>query len=66
MGYSRASVAQLTERAAPLTRSASPFVDLPSRRGVTWLAPKLKAEVTFSEIVEGRLRAAVWRGLVTR
>ena len=42
------------------------FVDLPSRRGVTWLTPTLKAEVTFLEIVAGRLRAAVWRGLATR
>jgi bifunctional non-homologous end joining protein LigD len=66
MGYSRASVALLTEQAAPLTCSSSPFVDLPSRRGVTWLAPRLKAEVTFAEIVAGRLRAVVWRGLATR
>ena len=41
-------------------------VRLISRRGVTWLTPKLKAEVTFAEIAAGRLRAAVWRGLVTR
>ena len=66
MGYSRACVAELTQRAASLTRPGSPFLDSPSRRGVTWLTPTLKAEVTFSEIVAGRLRAAVWRGLLTR
>ena len=42
-GYNRASVAQLTERAAPLTRSSSPFVDRPSRRGVTWLTTNFTA-----------------------
>ena len=40
------------------SRPAAPFVDLPTRRGVTWRMPRLKAEVTFAKIV-GRLRAAV-------
>jgi hypothetical protein len=43
IGYNRESVAVLMDRAAPLTRSSSPFLDFPSRRGVMWLAPKLRA-----------------------
>ena len=41
-----------------------PFTDLRRRRDVTWLEPRLRAEVTFAEIVDGRLRAPVYRGLV--
>jgi hypothetical protein len=28
-----------------------------------WLEPRLNAEVSYAEIVEGRLRAPSWRGL---
>ena len=63
MGYSRTSVSALMEGAVGLVRASSPFVDSTRRRGVTWVTPTLKAEVTFAEIVAGRLRAAVWRGL---
>lgn len=45
-------------------REDAPFVDLRRWRDVTWLEPQLIAEVSYSEIVEGRLRAAVYRGLV--
>ena len=44
-------------------RSTSPFVDLGLSRGVVWLEPALAVEVTYSEIMEGRLRDPVYRGL---
>ena len=42
-------------------RADSPFVDLRRRSGAVWLEPALTAEVSFSEIVAGRLRAPVLR-----
>jgi hypothetical protein len=35
-----------------------------SRVGVTWLEPTLRVEVTYSELMEGRLRDPVYRGVV--
>jgi len=43
-------------------RSSSPFHDFRLSRGVTWLEPTLHVEVTYSEIMEGRLRDPVYRG----
>jgi hypothetical protein len=31
--------------------------------GVTWLEPTLTVELTYSEVMEGRLRDPVYRGL---
>ena len=45
-------------------RSTSPFHDFRQSRGVTWLEPTLTVELTYSEIMEGRLRDPVYRGLV--
>jgi hypothetical protein len=47
-------------------RDESPFTDLRRRRDVTWLEPRLVAEASYSEIVEGRLRAAVFGRLFLR
>src|SRR5262249_14728607 len=44
-------------------RSSSPFHDFNVTRGVTWLEPTLHVEVTYSELMEGRLRDPVYRGL---
>jgi hypothetical protein len=41
----------------------SPFADFRLWRGVTWLEPRLMTEVSYAEIVDGRLRAAVLRGV---
>ena len=43
---------------------SSPFADFSTSRGVTWLEPTLMVELTYSEIMEGRLRDPVYRGLV--
>jgi ATP dependent DNA ligase C terminal region len=45
-------------------RSTSPFHDFRLSRGVTWLEPTLTVELTYSEIMEGRIRDPVYRGLV--
>ena len=44
-------------------RPSSPFHDLRLSRGVIWLEPNLHVEVTYSEVMEGRLRDPVYRGL---
>jgi hypothetical protein len=33
-------------------------------RGVVWIAPRLRAEVSYAEIVMGQVRAPSWRGLI--
>jgi bifunctional non-homologous end joining protein LigD len=44
-------------------RSTSPFHDFRLSRGVTWLEPTLEIELMYSELMEGRLRDPVYRGL---
>jgi bifunctional non-homologous end joining protein LigD len=44
-------------------RSTSPFHDFALSRGVTWLEPALAVELTYSELMEGRLRDPVYRGV---
>jgi bifunctional non-homologous end joining protein LigD len=62
-GVGAATVAAILERARP--RAEAPFSDLRRRRGIVWLEPRLTAEVTFAEIVGGRLRAPVLRHVAT-
>jgi len=31
-------------------------------RGAVWIAPRLRAEISYAEIVDGKLRAPSWRG----
>ena len=44
----------------------SPFADLGAMRGTVWLEPRLHGEVSYAEIVNGRLRAPSWRRLLRR
>lgn len=53
-GVGRRTVEALLQRGR--RRGDSPFADFHRRSGVVWLEPRLTAEVTFSEIVQGRLR----------
>jgi bifunctional non-homologous end joining protein LigD len=53
-------------REARTPRRTSPFADLRSMRGAVWLEPRLRAAVSYAEIVEGRLRAPSWRALARR
>jgi hypothetical protein len=43
-------------------RPTSRFADLRRAPSVTWLEPRLVAEVSYSELMEARLRDAVLRG----
>ena len=45
-------------------RSSSPFHDFGLPRGVTWLEPTVIVEVTYSEVMDGRLRDPVYRGVL--
>ena len=64
-GFRAPDVLELLREAKSPART-SPFVDLKTMRGAVWLESRLRAEVSYAEIVEGRLRAASWRGLLTR
>jgi bifunctional non-homologous end joining protein LigD len=44
--------------------STSPFHGFRLSRGVTWLEPTLHVELTYSEIMEDRVRDPVYRGIV--
>jgi ATP-dependent DNA ligase len=58
-GVGRRVIETVVQHAGRL--NASPFTDLRRRAGAAWLAPTMTAEVTFAEIVQGRLRAPVLR-----
>ena len=68
-GFDDAEIARLLARLRPLVRETPAFPEPPKmprvRRGdVTWVEPKLVAEVRFAEWThDGRLRAPVYLGL---
>ena len=63
-GFTAATLSDLAHRFRPLARAAPPFVDAPRERGVTWLEPRLVAQVGFMERTgDGRLRHPVFLGL---
>jgi bifunctional non-homologous end joining protein LigD len=63
-GFTARSLADLRSRFAPLIRAASPFADAPRERSVTWLEPRLVAQIGFTERTgDGRLRHPVFLGL---
>ena len=60
-GFTAPDVLALLEHARRWSRPLSPFLDLRRARSVTWVELRLEAEVSYAEIVEGRLRAPSWR-----
>jgi bifunctional non-homologous end joining protein LigD len=58
-GVRRGVIADILRRARAVSRS--PFHDVDTHRA-TWLEPRLKIEVTYNEMMEGRLRDPVFRG----
>jgi ATP-dependent DNA ligase len=57
-GFKAADVLALLEHARRWNRPDSSFVGAPrGMRSVTWVEPRLEAEVSYAEIVEGRVRA---------
>jgi bifunctional non-homologous end joining protein LigD len=63
-GFTRATLADLAARLAPLIRDTSPFVDRVREPHSTWVEPRLVAQVGFSEWTrDGRLRHPRFLGL---
>jgi hypothetical protein len=63
-GVGRQVVELLTEHVR--TRAGPPFAHQPRHRSVVWLEPRVVAEVTFYEFVNGWLRDAVVHQLVAK
>jgi bifunctional non-homologous end joining protein LigD len=65
-GFDRATLRELAERLRPLRRDAPPFADADAirERDVTWVEPRLVAQVGFTEWTRhGRLRHPRFLGL---
>jgi len=63
-GFTRATLRDLAAKLEPLRREDSPFADDVRERRVTWVEPKLVAQVGFSEWTrDGRLRHPRFLGL---
>jgi bifunctional non-homologous end joining protein LigD len=63
-GFNEQTLATLFKKFKPLVRQQCPFVDPPRDRDVTFLAPKLVAQITYQEWTsDKRLRQPVFLGL---
>jgi bifunctional non-homologous end joining protein LigD len=63
-GFTAKTLEDLARRFRPLVQDTPPFADPPRERGVTWLKPRLVAQVGFMErTADGRLRHPVFLGL---
>lgn len=63
-GFDEDSLAALHKKFQPLKAARSPFVDPPRERDVTYLTPKLVAQVSYQEwTADMRLRQPVFLGL---
>jgi bifunctional non-homologous end joining protein LigD len=63
-GFSGSVLASLFRTFQPLVRKSSPLVDPPRERGVTYLAPRLVAQIAFEEwTADRKLRQPVFLGL---
>jgi bifunctional non-homologous end joining protein LigD len=63
-GFTRATLRDLGRRLAPLRRDRSPFADEVPERVVTWVQPRLVAQIGFTEWTrDGRLRHPRFLGL---
>jgi bifunctional non-homologous end joining protein LigD len=63
-GFSQESLAKLFDKFQPLVRAKPAVVDPPRERDVTWLAPRLVAQIAYGEWTDDRkLRQPVFLGL---
>jgi bifunctional non-homologous end joining protein LigD len=63
-GFSRETLAQLFRKFQSLVRQKASVVDPPRERDVTWLAPRLVAQIAYEEWTDDRkLRQPVFLGL---
>jgi DNA ligase D-like protein (predicted ligase) len=63
-GFNDSTLASLYRTFRPLVRKTSPFVDPPHERGVTYLTPRLVAQIAYEEwTADRKLRQPVFLGL---
>ena len=63
-GFSQQTLADLAKSFRPLIRSSAPFVNPPREKNVTWLEPRLVAQIAFQEwTADQKLRQPVFLGL---
>jgi bifunctional non-homologous end joining protein LigD len=63
-GFNQKSLASLFQKFQPLVRKQPSFIDPPSEKGVTYLAPQLVAQIAYEELTaDKRLRQPVFLGL---
>jgi bifunctional non-homologous end joining protein LigD len=63
-GFTHQTLATLAGAFLPLTRGSSPFKDPPREKNVTWLEPRLLAQIAFQEwTADQKLRQPVFLGL---
>jgi bifunctional non-homologous end joining protein LigD len=63
-GFSEQTLAGLVKAFRPLIRSGPPFADPPREKNVTWLEPRLVAQIAFQEwTADQKLRQPVFLGL---
>lgn len=63
-GFTEATLASLYKKFQPLVRKRPAVVDPPREKDVTWLAPKLVAQISFQEwTADGKLRQPSFLGL---
>jgi bifunctional non-homologous end joining protein LigD len=63
-GFSQETLAKLFRKFQPLVRTKPPVTDPPRERDVTWLAPRLVAQIAYEEWTDDRkLRQPVFLGL---
>ena len=65
-GFDSGDFTSLAKKFEPLERPSSPFIEVPAaeRKDAVWLAPKLVAQIAFTERTrDGRLRHPSFKGL---
>ena len=63
-GFSQETLARLSRKFQTLARSTTPVTDPPRERGISWLAPRLVAQIAYEEWTDDRkLRQPVFLGL---
>jgi bifunctional non-homologous end joining protein LigD len=63
-GFDRAILQSLYQKFKPLMRNSSPFCDTPSKKKITFLAPRLVAQISYQELTaDSKLRQPVFLGL---
>ena len=63
-GFNQENLVMLFKKFRPLVRQQSPFVNLPRERDVTFLTPKLVAQISYQEwTADKKLRHPVFLGL---